>query len=246
VHLTINSNDFPAISNQIFIPHSSFLCDLNMMAFRVVTFAAVAGLVEGTEAAMDIAEGAMDFAEAATMEYNSALAELNATSQCSLDYCRDNCSGSGHGCGSRPVHCCGGMHCKVENPRYERGIQRSPGHCVKNEEEEVPVAPVPPPPRPAPAPPPPRPAPVPASWAQRALVADEGNNLKSLSSVTLDNCKAECKADTACHSFSFSPSKRRCHLKDKCVTASDATDHNPGHVGYVTHYKPCKQDEVLV
>lgn len=111
----------------------------------------------------------------------------------------------------------------------------------------LPAAPAPPPPRPAPAPPPPAPAPAPASWAQRALVADEGNNLKSLDSATPDNCKAECEALTACHSFAFSESKRRCHLKDKCVTQSDATDHgNPGHVGYVTHYKPCQQDEVLV
>merc|ERR1719217_1706897 len=33
--------------------------------------------------------------------------------------------------------------------------------------------------------------------------------------------------------------KKRCHLKDKCVTVEQTSDHNPGHHGYVTYYKPC-------
>jgi len=142
--------------------------------------------------------------------------------------------------------------CEEPDP-FRKDLGRKLGYAWAKEVDSgiyysLPAAPVPPPPRPAPgpAPPPPPPAPAPASWAQRALVADEGNNLKSLNLVTSDDCKAECEADTACHSFSFSHSKRRCHLKDKCVTAGDATDHNPSHVGYVTHYKPCKQDEMLV
>lgn len=99
---------------------------------------------------------------------------------------------------------------------------------------------------PAPAPPP---IPIPAStvtttttpptWTQRSLVADEGNELKSLNSVMADDCKAACEADAACHSFSFSSEKARCHLKDKCVHADAPNDHNPNHRGYITHYKPC-------
>lgn len=98
---------------------------------------------------------------------------------------------------------------------------------------------------PAPAPPPPPPSPPPSPppeefWIQRALVADEGNELKSLEGLLrAEDCIAACEADAACHSASWSFFKSRCHLKDKCVTASDASDHNSGHGDYVTYYKPC-------
>jgi len=82
-------------------------------------------------------------------------------------------------------------------------------------------------------------------WTQRPLVADEGNSLKSISSVTSDECKAACEADAACHSFSFNSEKARCHLKDKCVNADDPSDHNSNHRGYVTHYKPCTSFSVV-
>jgi len=105
----------------------------------------------------------------------------------------------------------------------------------------------PPPPPPPPSPPPPPPPPSPEYWIQRPLVADEGNELKSLDGLLrAEDCIAACEAEAACHSASFSASKSRCHLKDKCVTAGDAEDHNSGHGDYVTYYKPCTADLSVV
>jgi len=80
------------------------------------------------------------------------------------------------------------------------------------------------------------PAKEPASWTHRNLVDDEGNELKAIGDVTASICKSECEKMSACHSFSFSSSKKRCHLKDKCVSASDRHRWNGD---YVTYYKPC-------
>jgi len=83
------------------------------------------------------------------------------------------------------------------------------------------------------------------AWTQRSLVHDEGNELKAKYFVTASDCKREWEKMSACHSFSFDSSKRRCHLKDKCVTADQASDHgNPGHRGYVTYYKPCSSAKI--
>merc|ERR1711981_1152572 len=82
------------------------------------------------------------------------------------------------------------------------------------------------------------------AWTQRNLVDDEGNELKAMDDVTASDCKRECEKMSACHSFSFSSSKMRCHLKDKCVTVDQASDHNPGHRGYVTYYKPCSSARI--
>jgi len=78
------------------------------------------------------------------------------------------------------------------------------------------------------------------------LVADEGNELARLDDITASLCMRECEKMSACHSFSFSSSKQRCHLKDKCVTVDQADDHNPGHRGYVTYYKPCSSATIVV
>jgi len=73
-------------------------------------------------------------------------------------------------------------------------------------------------------------------WTQRNLVDDEGHELKAIDDVTADFCMRECQKMSACHSFSFSSAKNRCHLKDRCVAASDK--HRWNH-DYVTYYKPC-------
>jgi len=82
------------------------------------------------------------------------------------------------------------------------------------------------------------------AWTQRNLVVDEGHELKAIGDVSASDCKRECEKMSACHSFSYSSSKRRCHLKEKCVTVDQASDHNPGHRDYVTYYKPCSSAKI--
>jgi len=75
------------------------------------------------------------------------------------------------------------------------------------------------------------------------LVDDEGNELARLDDVTASLCMRECEKISACHSFSFSSSKQRCHLKDRCVTASDRHRWNGD---YVTYYKPCESSAAIL
>merc|ERR1712224_297265 len=53
------------------------------------------------------------------------------------------------------------------------------------------------------------------------LVAAEGTELKTIYAVAARDCERECDATSACHSFSFSESKMRCYLKDRCVAVTD-------------------------
>merc|ERR1711981_557496 len=85
--------------------------------------------------------------------------------------------------------------------------------------------------------------PAPATWAQRNLVDDEGNEVEALHDVTASQCEIECEKNSACHSFSYSSTKKRCHLKDRCVASSDRHRWNGD---YVTYYKPCSSATVVV
>merc|ERR1712216_260398 len=84
------------------------------------------------------------------------------------------------------------------------------------------------------------PAPAPSQWAQRNLVEHEGHELKAINDVSASDCERACEADSACHSFSFSSSKKRCHLKDRCVNANDKGKSNHDYVTYYTPCAPCK------
>merc|ERR1712100_226432 len=77
---------------------------------------------------------------------------------------------------------------------------------------------------------------APTTWAERNLVDDEGNEVEALHDVTASQCEIECEKNSACHSFSYSSTKKRCHLKDRCVAAGDRHRFNGD---YVTYYKPC-------
>jgi len=79
------------------------------------------------------------------------------------------------------------------------------------------------------------------AWTQRNLVHDEGNELKAIGDITASDCERECEKMSACHSFSFSSSKKRCHLKDRCVGASDRHKWNGD---YATYYKPCSSAKI--
>lgn len=81
------------------------------------------------------------------------------------------------------------------------------------------------------------------TWAQRDLVDDQGKELAELDDLTADLCSRECEQVNACHSFSFSSAKKRCHLKDRCVSASDRGRRNGD---YVTYYKPCSSAKIVV
>lgn len=80
-------------------------------------------------------------------------------------------------------------------------------------------------------------------YSMRSLVDDEGSELRAIDDVTASDCERECEATSACHSFSFSSSQKRCHLKDGCVTATDRPRMNGD---YVTYYKPCSSAKIVL
>eukprot|EP00930_Biecheleria_cincta_P071646 TRINITY_DN59119_c0_g1_i1.p1 TRINITY_DN59119_c0_g1~~TRINITY_DN59119_c0_g1_i1.p1 ORF type:complete len:365 (+),score=67.47 TRINITY_DN59119_c0_g1_i1:40-1134(+) len=77
------------------------------------------------------------------------------------------------------------------------------------------------------------------SWFERSLLADEGIEIEMLVQQSLGSCKARCEAHAGCRSVTFHPSGI-CHLKDKCVAASQASsDRKETTMGYKTYYRPC-------
>lgn len=83
-------------------------------------------------------------------------------------------------------------------------------------------------------------------WRARSPVADEGTNLETKVGISFQACKAACdefNKDTGdqeqCHSFAFNKNTGYCHLKDKCVSADEASSERTETKGFKTYYRPC-------
>lgn len=77
------------------------------------------------------------------------------------------------------------------------------------------------------------------SWLERGLVADEGREIEMQVHQTLDSCKAHCAARAGCKSVTFHEVNGLCHLRDKCVSADEASSDHKEASGYKTYYMPC-------
>lgn len=77
------------------------------------------------------------------------------------------------------------------------------------------------------------------SWLERSLVADEGNEIEMQAQQTLVSCQAHCASRAGCKSVTFHQASGLCHLKDKCVSASEESSNRKEADGYKTYYRPC-------
>jgi len=77
------------------------------------------------------------------------------------------------------------------------------------------------------------------SWLERNLVAEEGLEIEMQAQQTLVSCKANCAARAGCKSVTFHEASGLCHLKDKCVSSSEASSSHHEADGYKTYYMPC-------
>ena len=64
----------------------------------------------------------------------------------------------------------------------------------------------------------------------------EGGAIAAFTGKTLEQCKKLCNEYTACNSFAYN--NFECHLKDKCIAASEPQKENGD---FRTYYKICDQ-----
>jgi len=79
-------------------------------------------------------------------------------------------------------------------------------------------------------------------YAERSLVADEGNGVDARHGVGLEECKAACDGNSACHSFSYSSFSKACYLKDREVTMESASKKERAWDWHFKTYFPVELD----
>ena len=68
----------------------------------------------------------------------------------------------------------------------------------------------------------------------------EGASVGDFNGKTVKQCKLLCDLNKRCNSFAFGGGSW-CHLKDKCIQASEPQKVN----GYHTYYKDCKGKSLI-
>jgi len=83
-------------------------------------------------------------------------------------------------------------------------------------------------------------------YAERSLVADEGNGVGTRYSVSLDECKAACDSVPACLSFTYGHFSKACFMKDREVTMESATKGPRAHDWHFKTYFPVEPNSTLL
>jgi len=88
-------------------------------------------------------------------------------------------------------------------------------------------------------------APLVFTYAQRTLVAQEGNTLVTFKFNSVNECKDACSTNKQCNSFSWHTVDGACYLKDKMVTASEPKSMLEWVDKFATYYKVPKQAPIV-